>query len=150
VASAKKIHGISPDAMATLMNYRWPGNIRELQNVLERALVLAPGGVIESEDLPGLDQDEAAGDEPCSSASPSLRQWMKEQEKKYLLEKLAASGGNVALAARMCRIGLRTLSRKIRVHGLDSRNIKRVVSLEATNPDEASELLATASRTNFP
>jgi predicted transposase YbfD/YdcC len=75
---------------------------------------------------------------------------MREQEKRYLLNKLAASGGNVALAAKMCRIGLRTLSRKIRIHGLDSRNIKRVVSMDATEPDEASELLAAAPRTDYP
>jgi DNA-binding NtrC family response regulator len=150
VAKAKRIQRISPEAMAVLMDYRWPGNIRELQNVLERAIVLAPGGIIENDDLPGLDQDDAVDDEGYSSASGSLRQWMREQEKRYLLNKLAASGGNVALAAKMCRIGLRTLSRKIRIHGLDSRNIKRVVSMDATEPDEASELLAAAPRTDYP
>jgi transcriptional regulator with PAS, ATPase and Fis domain len=150
VAAAKRIHGVSPDAMAILMNYRWPGNIRELQNVLERAIVLAPGGVIEADDLPGLDQDDEAEDAQCANASGSLRQWMKEQEKKYLLDKLAESGGNVALAAKMCNIPLRTLSRKIRLHGLDSRNIKRLVSVRATEPNEASDFLDAAPRTHFP
>jgi DNA-binding NtrC family response regulator len=135
--------------MAVLMDYRWPGNIRELQNALERAIVLAPGSVIEVEDLPGLDQDDGADDQQCFGTSGSLRQWMKEQEKKYLLDKLAASGGNVGVAAKMCRIGLRTLSRKIRVHGLDSRNIKRVARTDTTDPKEAPELLATEPRTNF-
>jgi DNA-binding NtrC family response regulator len=150
VAAAKRIHGLSPQAMAVLMDYRWPGNIRELQNVLERAIVLAGGSIIETEDLPGLDQDEAVDDEQATSASGSLRHWLREQEKKYLLDKLAASGGNVALAAKMCRIGVRTLSRKIRIHGLDSRNIKRVVSVPKTDPEGAAELLATAPKTNFP
>jgi two-component system response regulator AtoC len=150
LASEKRIRGISPEAMAILMDYRWPGNIRELQNVLERAIVLAPSGAIEAEDLPGLDQDDGEDDRPSSSSSGSLRQWMKEQEKKYLLEKLAASGGNVALAAKMCRIGLRTLSRKIRIHGLDCRNIKRVVSAEPQDPDDEPGLLSTDPRTHFP
>jgi two-component system, NtrC family, response regulator HydG len=150
VARLKQIRGVSPEAMAVLMDYRWPGNIRELQNVLERAIVLASANIIESEDLPGLEQEDFTHDETGIAGSGSLRQWMREQEKKYLLDKLAAAGGNVALTAKMCRIGLRTLSRKIRIHGLDSRNIKRVVSVDATEPDEASELLAAAPRTNFP
>ena len=151
-AAAKRIHGLSPHAMAVLMDYRWPGNIRELQNALERAIVLAAGSIIETEDLPGLDEDaaEAGDDEQAISVSGSLRHWLREQEKKYLLDKLAASGGNVALTAKMCRIGVRTLSRKIRMHGLDSRNIKRVVSVPAGDPDGAAELLATAPKTNFP
>jgi DNA-binding NtrC family response regulator len=150
LAKAKLIHGISPEAMAILMNHRWPGNIRELQNVLERAIVLAPGGVIEAEDLPGLHPDDEAEDSERSNASESLRHWMKEQEKKYLLDKLMESGGNVAMAAKMCRIPLRTLSRKIRLHGLDIRNIKRVVSAGVSEPEEAADLLATAPRTHFP
>jgi DNA-binding NtrC family response regulator len=149
LAKGKLIHGISPDAIAILMNHRWPGNIRELQNVLERAIVLAPGGVIEAEDLPGLDPDHEAEDSERANASGSLRHWMKEQEKKYLLDKLMECGGNVAMAARMCRIPLRTLSRKIRLHGLDSRNIKRVVSAGAPEP-EVADLLITTPRTHFP
>jgi DNA-binding NtrC family response regulator len=149
VNAAKRIHGISPDAMAILMNYRWPGNIRELQNVLERALVLAPSGVIEAEDLPGLDPDDDAEAGEGSSASGSLRQWMKEQEKKYLLDKLMESGGNVAMAARMCRIPLRTLSRKMRLHGLDSRDIKRVVSAAAREPEREPDLVGAAPRTHL-
>ena len=114
--------------------------------------MLAAGSIIETEDLPGLDEDaaEAGDDEQAISVSGSLRHWLREQEKKYLLDKLAASGGNVAMTARMCRIGVRTLSRKIRMHGLDSRNIKRVVSVPAGDPDGAAELLATAPKTNFP
>jgi DNA-binding NtrC family response regulator len=149
VAATKRIHGLSPEAMAALMDYLWPGNIRELQNVLERAIVLAGGSIIEIDDLPGLEQDEAVNDEQSADASGSLRHWMKQQEKKYLLDKLAASGGNVALTAKMCRIGLRTLSRKIRLHGLDSRNIKRVVSVAQTDPDDATELLSARPKTNL-
>jgi DNA-binding NtrC family response regulator len=150
VAAAKRIQGIAPEAMAILMNYGWPGNIRELQNVLERALVLAPGRVIEPEDLPGLDQDDRLDERPGDETAGPLRQWIRDQEKKYLLEKLAAAGGNVALTAKMCGIGLRTLSRKIRDHGLDSRSIKRVVSSEAKASDEPAEMLKIAPRTNFP
>ena len=81
VAAAKQIHGITPEAMAIRMNYRWPGNIRELQNVLERAIVLAPESVIESEDLPDLDADDAVDDKQSSGTSGSLRQWMRSRKR---------------------------------------------------------------------
>jgi transcriptional regulator with PAS, ATPase and Fis domain len=142
LADKKSIEGISPEAMAILMNYYWPGNIRELQNVLERALVLAAGSVIERDDLPGLEGDDAAVTNERAAVSGSLRQWMKEQERKYLLEKLTEAGGNVALAARLCGVGLRTLSRKIRVHRLDSRSIKRVVSIEAKGSESPESFAA--------
>jgi DNA-binding NtrC family response regulator len=150
LAKSKDILRFSPEAIAVLMNHSWPGNIRELQNVLERAIVLARGGVIEASDLPDLDTDEEAENSGSFAASGSLRQWMREQEKKYLVDKLMEAGGNVALAARMCRIPLRTLSRKIRLHGLDSRNIKRVVSAGPAEPDEVADILAPTPRTNLP
>jgi transcriptional regulator with PAS, ATPase and Fis domain len=148
VAKAKGIYGVSAEALSSLMDYRWPGNIRELQNALERAIVLAAGGIIETEDLPDLDADGDGEQDPDNAgASGSLREWLREQEKKFLMDKLAASGGNVALAAKMCRIGLRTLSRKIQIHGLDCRNIKRAVRGVPAAPDGAAELLAALSET---
>jgi DNA-binding NtrC family response regulator len=149
VAANKAIQGIAPEAMAILMNHRWPGNIRELQNVLERALVLAAGQVIQPDDLPGLDLDDPADKQPAENKAGSLRQWMKAQERKYLIEKLTAAGGNVALTARMCGIGLRTLSRKIQMHGLDTRSIKRVISGgDEKVSEEATEVSTATPRTN--
>jgi two-component system response regulator AtoC len=147
VAKAKGIHGLSPEALSSLMDYRWPGNIRELQNALERAIVLSTGDIIETEDLPDLDADGSSEQDSINAvAFGSLREWMREQEKKFLTDKLAASGGNVALAAKMCRIGLRTLSRKIQVHGLDCRNIKRAVRTVPA-PAAKTDLLAAVAET---
>ncbi|MGH7824207.1 MAG: sigma-54-dependent transcriptional regulator [Candidatus Binatia bacterium] len=123
VAASKRINGISKKVIGILMDYSWPGNIRELQNVLERAIVLATGRVIDVVDLPdpaasgGLSESEAA-------SSASLDDWMKEQERRYLAEKLDAFGGNVGMTAKSCGIGLRTLSRKLQVHRLDRRLFK--------------------------
>ena len=52
VANQKGIVGVSRETIARLIHYQWPGNIRELQNVLEKAIVLAKGSVIENIDLP--------------------------------------------------------------------------------------------------
>jgi transcriptional regulator with PAS, ATPase and Fis domain len=123
VAAAKKITGVSKKVMDCLMEYRWPGNIRELQNVLERALVLTTGRIIEQVDLPDS-AHEGQENEAVTVPSVPLNQWLQEQEKQYLAKKLDAFGGNVGLTAKSCRIGVRTLSRKMRRYGLDRRSFK--------------------------
>jgi DNA-binding NtrC family response regulator len=125
VAATKNINAISKSVMGVLMDYAWPGNIRELQNVLERAIVLATGRAIETVDLPDLAKEPQSKEENQAISGASLDEWMREQEKRYLAQKLDAFGGNVALTAKSCGIGLRTLSRKIRLHKLDPKHFKR-------------------------
>ena len=123
VAGAKGITAISKQVMTNLMEYPWPGNIRELQNVLERAIVLATGSVIDAIDFP----DPVHETQPSRNGaaySGSLDQWMKEQEKRYIAQRLEALGGNVALTAKSCGIALRSLSRKLRLHNLEARSFK--------------------------
>src|SRR5881628_2691013 len=124
VASAKGINAISKKVMNILMEYTWPGNIRELQNVLERAIVLATGRVIDMVDLPDLARESQPKENGIISCA-SLDEWMREQERRFLVQKLDDFGGNVALTAKSCGIGLRTLSRKIRLHKLDPRSFKQ-------------------------
>ena len=124
VASAKGINAISKKVMNVLMEYTWPGNIRELQNVLERAIVLATGRVIDMVDLPDLARESQPKENGIISCA-SLDEWMREQERRFLVQKLDDFGGNVALTAKSCGIGLRTLSRKIRLHKLDPRSFKQ-------------------------
>jgi transcriptional regulator with PAS, ATPase and Fis domain len=124
IASAKGINAISKKVMNVLMEYTWPGNIRELQNVLERAIVLATGRVIDVVDLPDLARESQPKENGIISCA-SLDEWMREQERRFLVQKLDDFGGNVALTAKSCGIGLRTLSRKIRLHKLDPRSFKR-------------------------
>ncbi len=123
VAARKGITSISKQAMRRLLDYPWPGNIRELQNVLERAIVLNTGRTIEHVDLPDVSYDLPGknGDSFCAP----LNQWLQEMEKQYLAQKLDDFGGNVGLTAKSCRIGVRTLSRKMRTYGLDKRRFKQ-------------------------
>ena len=127
VACGKGITAISKQVMANLMVYPWPGNIRELQNVLERAIVLATGSVIDAIDLPDL-PNETQPSRHEAAYSGSLDQWMKEQEKRYIAQRLEALGGNVTLTAKSCGIPLRSLSRKLRLHNLDARSFKARIS----------------------
>jgi DNA-binding NtrC family response regulator len=124
VAVSKGIDTISKHVMGTLLDYSWPGNVRELQNVLERAIVLATGRTIDAVDLPNF-MEKAQWYENRVAYPGSLDQWMKEQEKQYLVQKLDALGGSVALTAKSSGIGLRTLSRKIRLHDLDPKAFKK-------------------------
>src|SRR5262249_34936335 len=105
----------------------WPGNIRELQNLLERTIVLEKSEVISEVSLPKLrsynqwDVQEVTDDDEIP-----LHQWIKEQEKQYLLRKLSLFGGRVDLTARSCCVGVRTLSRKLHFYGIDKTRFSKV------------------------
>jgi len=123
VATSRQIREISTAAMKRLMEYHWPGNIRQLQNVLERAIVLTKGRSIEEIDLPN---EAVTGQAEVKGISPTLplRQWLNEQEKQYLLHQLVASGGRVGLTAKNCGMDVKTLYRKMRFHGLDKKGFQ--------------------------
>jgi DNA-binding NtrC family response regulator len=123
VAKSRRIVNVSSKVLAQLMEHSWPGNIGELQDVLERAILLAPGRIIEDIELPEarVDSYQEKGE---IAASASLRQWLRDQEKFYISQKLEDLGGNVGLTAKSCRIGVRTLSRKMRLYGLDKKLFK--------------------------
>jgi transcriptional regulator with PAS, ATPase and Fis domain len=124
VASDKGITSISKQAMRRLLDYPWPGNIRELQNVLERAIVLNTGRTIEEVDLPKTAYDNLLHKSNVAFATP-LKQWLEEKENEYISQKLNDFGGNIGLTAKSCRIGVRTLSRKMREYGLDKAIFKQ-------------------------
>jgi len=123
VAASRQIREISTAAMKRLMEYHWPGNIRQLQNVLERAIVLTKGRSIEEIDLPN---GAVAGQAEVKGISPTLplRQWLNEQEKQYLLHQLEASSGRIGLTAKNCGMDVKTLYRKMLFHGLDKKGFQ--------------------------
>jgi two-component system, NtrC family, response regulator AtoC len=120
LAVAKRIAGVVLHAMNRLMQYTWPGNVRELHNVLERAIVLTTGRIIERVDVPEpLPSIEENGEHP--SLNLPLQQWLREQEKWYLVRQLEACEGKVALTAKTCGVDIKTLYRKMHFHGLDKK-----------------------------
>jgi DNA-binding NtrC family response regulator len=123
IAIQKGIKSISKKALGVLLDYSWPGNIRELQNVLQRAIVMNAGDTINHVHLPDPTEDIPQDYE--HSISVPLRQWLVEKEKQYLAQKLNDLGGNVGLTAKSCRIGVRTLSRKMHQYGLDKAVFKQ-------------------------
>jgi DNA-binding NtrC family response regulator len=120
VAAQRRITSVSKQVMRSLLDYSWPGNIPELQNVLERAIVLTTGRVIEKVDLPkSAWENQAQG-----RVSTTLARWLDEQEKQFLAQKLEQFGGNINVTASSCGIALRSLHRKMQKHGLDKKRFK--------------------------
>lgn len=122
-AIRRGIRGVSERVMKKLMQYSWPGNVRELQNVLERAIVLTKGLLIDKAEL--LDGfDIAEPDTQTISPGLAFRQWLKLQEKQYFLHQVQASGGKLGVAARSSGVDLKTLYRKMRFHGIDKKHFR--------------------------
>jgi len=99
----------TPEALKVLSEYQWPGNIRELENVIERAINICEDREISVEYLPRTLQAN-----PRSDGEYSL----KEMERLLIQETLKKTGGNVSSAAKSLGIGRNTLYSKLREHGL--------------------------------
>jgi two-component system, NtrC family, response regulator HydG len=101
---------ISDEAMTVIRRHTWPGNVRELQNVIERALVLGTGTVINLEDLPETLR------EPARSGSNGVSRRLADVEREHIVRTLRAVSGNKAAASRALGLNRKTLYRKLRLH----------------------------------
>ncbi|HEY4181876.1 MAG TPA: sigma-54 dependent transcriptional regulator [Kofleriaceae bacterium] len=143
----KNVSGLADDALAALETHAWPGNIRELENVLERTILFAKGGQIERADLqltsgpshpepsrtttsqplaPIRDEDiedeDGVVDEGGSAPSGSLKDIVRAEtsrvERELIIKALEETGGNVTQAARLLRISRKSLQMKMKELGL--------------------------------
>ncbi|OIP28058.1 hypothetical protein AUK22_04640 [bacterium CG2_30_54_10] len=108
----------TPEALALLSSYRWPGNIRELENVLERLILLVPGDTIDVQDLPR--EIGEIYETPANLPRGRLEERVAALERQCLIEALQTSRGNQSEAARNLGIHERTLRYKIRKLGIPS------------------------------
>jgi sigma-54 dependent transcriptional regulator, acetoin dehydrogenase operon transcriptional activator AcoR len=108
---------LAPAALQALRTYRWPGNIRELQNVFEAAFVLTDGDVIEFAALPPAISQAAEDSAHGSTSAPSLTasSRLDDLAQHAILEAVEKSRGNLAAAARMLGIARSTLYVKLAV-----------------------------------
>ncbi|HEY5513492.1 MAG TPA: sigma 54-interacting transcriptional regulator [Geomonas sp.] len=124
----KNIVGIEERAISAMVKYPWPGNLREMQNVIERAAVLTHDEIIKLGNLP-LAFAESYAEE--GEDVIDLRSFKKEREphvlrveKKLIQRYLADAGGNVSKAAQLANIPRRTFYRLLDKHGLKGRTIR--------------------------
>lgn len=117
----KNIKGFSPQALDCLLRYGWPGNVRELENVLERAVILCSGDLIDEAELPEhVCHAPPPEEEQVAASGVSLGGLPLEQvEKKAIEETLRQTGDNKSEAARRLGITRATLHNKLRKYGLD-------------------------------
>jgi DNA-binding NtrC family response regulator len=104
----KKITGFSSRAADRLVAYDWPGNVREIQNVVEYAVAMCTGARVDVDDLP----DELKGGQQAAGRIRPL----EEMEREHILAALRAAGGNKGQAAADLQIGIATLYRKLRAY----------------------------------
>ena len=112
----------SAELLERLRGYAWPGNIRELENFVRRALALSPGPLVSLEVLEGIDFPGGASAPKALEAGHTLR----EAERQLLERTLEATGGNRTRAAAMLGVSLRTVRNKIREYGLPPRGSQEV------------------------
>jgi len=109
----KQIQGFTPQAMDRMLKYEWPGNIRELMNVVERAVVLSRSQYLDEHNLSLMEKPEFYSKEVVPGNTS-----LEEVEKATVLKTLEATGGNKSEAARRLGITRRTLHQKLRKYGM--------------------------------
>jgi PAS domain S-box-containing protein len=110
LATGKDISGLAPEVLARLMRHPFPGNVRELENIVEYAFILCPGGVIRPEHLPDS-LAEAGQDTPLPPGGPATGATLAEIKRQAVAEALARNGGRVMAACRELGIAKDTLRR---------------------------------------
>jgi len=107
--SKKRIVGISPEAMDIMLNYHWPGNVRQLENIVERAFALGADEVIEAGDLPS---EIKRFEETLKTEKPDYA--LRKNEAILIKKAMDKSNGNKASAADLLGINITTLYRKMK------------------------------------
>jgi nitrogen regulation protein NR(I) len=124
----KRLEGISQEALVQLQAYPWPGNIRELENLIERLILFADGPRIELKDLPEAVRMGPVGPTPSANdhtprpgetpLKDFLKQRQAEIEKTFIIQALRKTEGNVTRAAKLLQISRKSLQTKMKDFGL--------------------------------
>jgi two-component system, NtrC family, response regulator AtoC len=128
----KHVEGIEPEALQLLLSYAWPGNIRELENLMERSVLFADGPIILAASLPDSLREKGGSPAPIAAvgplgsiAAPSgasmkeiVRQAQAELEKELISRALEETSGNVTRAAKKLQISRKSLQVKMKELGL--------------------------------
>src|SRR5215813_3950149 len=127
----KRVTRVPPEVLEHLTRLPWRGNVRELENVLTRAVVLSPGEVLLSDNLPGLPETDGAGAEPPPSLPFSLDgdqssfPTLEQAERILILRALEASNGHKGKTCEMLGISRPTLERKLQRYGVAAQTTSR-------------------------
>jgi DNA-binding NtrC family response regulator len=119
---------IAPECMDILLSYSWPGNIRQLENAIERACVSSQGGLIQAENLPPEllhpTRAKARRIDWSRPLSDLLADVTSRLERRYICRALKKTGGNISRAAKVCGLSRRSMTAKVSQHQIDKSAFK--------------------------
>ncbi|MCK4940246.1 MAG: sigma-54-dependent Fis family transcriptional regulator [Rhodospirillaceae bacterium] len=125
--TGQPVRALSEDAVATLQAYDWPGNVRELKNVMERLMIMVPGGAgdaISADDLPsdvtGSGDEKNAMNDNSMVMGMALRDAREQFERDYLSAQITRFGGNISKTAEFVGMERSALHRKLKSLGVGS------------------------------
>lgn len=110
----KRIEGFAPDALKAMNSYHWPGNIRELQNCIERAVIVSRSSTIGLNDLPSYVFEDVSSPDALFSTAENLDAEMEKLERAYIVKALESTNGAQNMAARLLGINERSLWHRIK------------------------------------
>jgi DNA-binding NtrC family response regulator len=119
-----KIHGISDEAVHLLRQHKWPGNIRELRNAIERAIAMARNDVIQPGDLPPQVQKPSTNQTLPVPSGTTHANVLGGAECEYITSLLERNQGNVAQSAREAGLSRQGLHKLLKKHGLDANEYR--------------------------
>ncbi|GFO55994.1 sigma-54-dependent Fis family transcriptional regulator [Geomonas sp. Red276] len=121
----RELKRLVPEAMAAMQRYDWPGNVRELKNIVERLVIMTPGGTVTFNHLPDYLCTEVRSNEPGGGKLDSvlelssLREAREEFEREFIIQKLEENDWNVSRTAEAIELERSNLHRKIKSYGID-------------------------------
>jgi transcriptional regulator with PAS, ATPase and Fis domain len=121
---------ISPEAIEVLLRCPWPGNVRQLENAIERACAMAHDGVIRPKNLPPeltrkSDVEHPVHIDLTRSLMDQLAEMTASFEKRYIYRALRKTHGHIGKCARLCGVSRRTIQNKIVHYGIDRAELKK-------------------------
>ena len=124
----KDVRAISQETVNVMLSYHWPGNIREVENLIERAIIMTQGKEIKKIDIPGERRNKGIYSFGKIDVTLPLKK-VKEQvvdqlEQKYLTQLLKTKQGNINAVARAAQVDNKTLYEKMKRHGLRKEDFK--------------------------
>jgi two-component system nitrogen regulation response regulator NtrX len=120
---ARKV--MAPEAVTLLKNYEWPGNVRELKNIIERLVIMTPGGTIAGNHIPDYisagetPREMVVGKAGSMPEFSTLREAREEFEKEFIIQKLEENDWNITKTAEAIELERSNLHRKIKSYGID-------------------------------
>lgn len=125
----RNVQGFTPDAIDMLRKYRWPGNIRELENLVERSFIIESGNWIDVSSLPdavrqAANESSVEFDLPSSYSGPlDFDRFKEETEKEFIVQALRANKGRINQTVAQANIPKNTLLRKIKKYSINVREL---------------------------